>query len=59
MKKKIDFEPPPDLLEIRRQLIAMRSLYSHDRRVTAPINNLIRKPAHLHEPKIENMKHVF
>ena len=49
----IKFEPnsPLDLLEIRRQLTAMRSHYSDDRRVTAAINELIGKLAHLHEPK--------
>jgi hypothetical protein len=50
-----DSEPKLDLLETRRQLVAMRSLYSHNRRVTIEINKLIRKIAHLHQP--DNLAH--
>jgi hypothetical protein len=32
-----------DLVAVRRQLIALRSLHSHDRRITSLINNLIAK----------------
>jgi hypothetical protein len=42
--------PRLDLLEIRRQLVAMRSLHSHNRRVGIEINKLIGKIAHLHRP---------
>ena len=45
-----DFKPKLDLLETRRQLVAMRSLHSHNRRVANEINKLIRKIAHLHQP---------
>jgi N-methylhydantoinase A/oxoprolinase/acetone carboxylase beta subunit len=45
-----DLEPKLDLLETRRQLMAMRSLHSHNRRVANEINRLIRKIAHLHQP---------
>ena len=44
------FEPRLDLLEVRRQLLAMRSLHSDNRRVTIRINKLIGKIAHLHQP---------
>jgi hypothetical protein len=50
-----DFKPMLDLLETRRQLVATRSPYSHDRRVTIEINKLIRKIAHLHQP--DNLAH--
>ena len=50
-----DFKPKLDLLETRRQLVATRSLHSHNRRVAVEINKLIRKIAHLHEP--ENLTH--
>lgn len=43
-------EPRLDLLETRRQLVAMRSLHSHNRRVVIEINKLIGKIAHLHRP---------
>jgi hypothetical protein len=49
--KSIDLHPPLDLIEVRRQLIAVRSLHSNDQRVTRAINNLIGKLAHLHGPK--------
>jgi hypothetical protein len=42
--------PRLDLLETRRQLVAMRSLHSHNRRVVIEINKLIGKIAHLHRP---------
>jgi hypothetical protein len=48
---RIDQNHPLDLMEIRRQLIVMRSLHSDDRRITREINNLIRKLAHLHGPQ--------
>jgi hypothetical protein len=38
-----DFKPKLDLLETGRQLVAMRSLRSHNRRVAIEINKLIRK----------------
>ena len=50
-----DFKPKLDLLETRRQLVAMRSLHSHNRRVAVEINKLIRKTAHLHQP--DNLTH--
>ena len=50
-----DFKPKLDLLETRRQLVAMRSLHSHNRRVAVEINKLIRKIAHLHQP--DNLAH--
>jgi hypothetical protein len=53
--ESINLNPPLDLMEIRRQLVALRSLHSDDRRITRPINNLIRKLAHLHRP--ENRRH--
>jgi hypothetical protein len=40
-----------DLLDVRRQLVEMRSLHSSDSRVTAVINRLISKLAHLSEPE--------
>ena len=49
--KLTDFGPKLDLLETRRQLVAMRSLHSDNRRVAIEINKLIRKIAHLHQPK--------
>ena len=45
-----ELEPQLDLLETRRQLMAMRSLHSHNQRVAVEINNLIGKIAHLHRP---------
>jgi hypothetical protein len=45
-----DPEPRLDLLETRRQLVTMRSLHSHNRRVVIEINKLIGKIAHLHRP---------
>jgi hypothetical protein len=50
MKKVTEFEPQLDLLETRLQLIAMRSLHSHNQRVAIEINNLIGKIADLHRP---------
>jgi hypothetical protein len=59
MKKVTEFEPQLDLLETRRQLIAMRSLHSHNQRVAIEINNLIGKIAHLHRPDdLEHEKHL-
>jgi hypothetical protein len=48
--KVTDLEPKLDLLEARRQLVAMRSLHSHDRHVVIEINKLIGKIAHLNRP---------
>jgi hypothetical protein len=45
-----ELEPQLDLLETRRQLMAMRSLHSHNQRVAVEINNLIGKIAHLPRP---------
>ena len=53
--ESIDPGPTLDLMEIRRQLTVMRSLHSQDQRITHEINNLIRKLAHLHQPK--NRRH--
>jgi hypothetical protein len=50
MKKVTEFEPQLDLLETRRQLIAMRTLHSHNRHVTTRINKLIGELAHLRQP---------
>jgi hypothetical protein len=50
VKNETTFEPTIDLLEIRRQLIAMRSLHSDNRRITNRINKLIGEIAHLREP---------
>jgi hypothetical protein len=55
-----DFEPQLDLLETRRQLMAMRSLHSHNQRVAIEINNLIGKIAHLHRPDdLAHEKHLI
>jgi hypothetical protein len=43
--------PTIDLIEVRRQLVAMRSQHSHDHHITALINKLLGKLAYLHEPK--------
>jgi hypothetical protein len=40
-----------DLIEVRRQLVAMRSQHSHDQNVTALLNKLLGKLAYLHEPR--------
>jgi hypothetical protein len=40
-----------DLLEVRRQLIALRLLHSHEPRATTLINRVLAKIAHLHEPE--------
>jgi hypothetical protein len=40
-----------DLLDVRRQLVEMRSLHSNDPRITTAINRLISKLAHLSEPE--------
>jgi hypothetical protein len=48
--KLTDRPPRLDLLETRRQLVAMRSLHSHNRHVAIEINKLILKIAHLHRP---------
>jgi len=55
-----EFEPQLDLLETRRQLIAMRSLHSHNQRVALEINNLIGEIAHLHRPDdLAHEKHLI
>jgi hypothetical protein len=51
MKNLTEFEPQLDLLETRRQLIAMRTLHSHNGRVTTCINELIGELAHLRQPE--------
>ena len=57
--KVSDLEPKLDLLEVRRQLVAMRSLHSHDRRVVIEINKLVGKIAHLHQPHdLAHEKHL-
>ncbi len=48
--KVTDLEPKLDLLETRRQLVAMRSIHLHDRHVVIEINKLIGKIAHLNRP---------
>jgi hypothetical protein len=45
------FEPKIDLLEIRRQLTAIRSRRSQDKSVTKPINALLSKLSYIREPK--------
>jgi hypothetical protein len=50
--------PRLDLIETRRQLVAMRSLHSHNRRVVIEINKLIGKIAHLHAPTIAHTKNI-
>jgi hypothetical protein len=42
---------PLDLIEVRRQLTALRSLHSNDRRITTLLNRLLVKIAYLSEPK--------
>ena len=55
-----EFEPQLDLIETRRQLIAMRSLHSHNQRVALEINNLIGEIAHLHRPDdLAHEKHLI
>jgi hypothetical protein len=49
--KNFDFDPPLDLIEVRRRLTQLRSLHSSNKRITRSINNLIGKLAHLHEPE--------
>jgi len=53
--KQIELHSPLDLLEVRRQLVALRSLHSHETRVTTAINLLLGKLAHLRQP--ENQAH--
>jgi hypothetical protein len=43
--------PQLDLLDVRRQLVEMRSMHSNDPRITAAINRLISKLAHLSQPR--------
>ena len=54
-KPPTEFEPQLDLLEVRRQLLEMRSRYPDNRRVTLKINKLIGKIAHLRQP--DNVAH--
>ena len=55
-----DLEPQLDLIETRRQLIAMRSLHSHNQRVAIEINKLIGKIAYLHRPdNVAHEKHLI
>jgi hypothetical protein len=51
-----DLEPKLDLLETRRQLVAMRSLHSDNRRVVIEINKLIGKIVHLTDPMISHTR---
>jgi hypothetical protein len=41
--------PSLDLIDARRRLVAMRSAYSDDRRITTLINRLMGRLAHLNE----------
>jgi len=50
LEKEIKPQVPLDLVEVRRQLTAMRSLHSNDHRVTRLINKTLVKLAHLHQP---------
>jgi hypothetical protein len=55
-----ELEPQLDLLETRRQLMAMRSLHSLNQRVAVEINNLIGKIAYLHRPDdLAHEKHLI
>jgi hypothetical protein len=47
---------PLDPIEVRRQLTALRSLHSDDRRIIRLLNRLLVKVAYLSEPK--NRAHV-
>jgi hypothetical protein len=47
---KSDFEPKLDLIEVRRQLIAMRSQHSQNLGVTRRINKLLGQLAYLRQP---------
>ena len=47
----IDLRSRLDLIEIRRRLIALRSLQSNDPRITSLINKLIAQIGHLKEPE--------
>ena len=42
---------PLDLIDVRRQLTALRSLHSDDRPITTLLNRLLVKIAYLSEPK--------
>jgi hypothetical protein len=53
MKQKI-LSPQLDLLDVRRRLVEIRSLHSDDPRITAAINRLISKFAHLSEPTTQS-----
>ena len=62
MNSESHFEPKLDLLEVRRELIAMRSLHSQNRNVTRRINKLLSQLAYLrqvsdraHEKRIMRM----
>jgi hypothetical protein len=54
--KKTKLRPPIDLLEVRQQLTAWRSLHSNEKRATTLINRVLAKIAHLHEPENEAHK---
>ena len=47
----IDLRLRLDLIEIRQRLTALRSLHSHDQRITSPINTLMAQIGHLKEPE--------
>ena len=52
---KFSLHVPLDLFEVRRQLVAMRSLHSNNERVAMVINKLLGKLSHLQQP--ENRRH--
>jgi hypothetical protein len=52
---KFSLDVPLDLFEVRRQLVAMRSLHSNNKRVATAINRLLGKLSHLQQP--ENRRH--
>jgi hypothetical protein len=50
MKSKIHAAPPLDLVEVRRQITALRSLHSHDPRATRILNEPLVKLIYLRKP---------
>ena len=51
----LSFKPGIDLVDIRRELVAIRSTYADNRLVTGRINRLIGQIAHLDKP--DNSRH--
>jgi hypothetical protein len=51
----LSFKPSIDLVDIRRQLVTVRSRYSDNRHITGRINRLIGRIAHLDKP--DNARH--